>query len=73
MKYIGENNLYINNMLSGNAKNHFLQILHKIKINDHFGLIRPSDGEYLVMTNTTLTNIDNWTFNHGDILCKQLQ
>ena len=60
-------------MLSGNAKNHFLHILDKIRNNEHFGLIRPSDGEYLVMTNTTLTNIDNWTFNHGDILCKQLQ
>ena len=59
-------------MLSGNARDHFLQILDKIRRSENFGLIRPSDGEYIVMANESLTNIDNWTFTKGDILCEQL-
>ena len=59
-------------MLSGNAHDHFLQFLDKIRNNECFGLIRPSDGEYIVMKNRTLTNIDNWTFTLGDILREQL-
>jgi hypothetical protein len=59
-------------MLTGNAHDHLLQVLDKIRNNEHFGLIRPSDGEYLVMTNHTLTNIDNWTYTAGDILREQL-
>jgi hypothetical protein len=30
-----------------------------------FAIIRPSDGEYMVLQNQTLTNCDNWTFNSG--------
>ena len=59
-------------MLSGNARDHFLHILDKIRNNEHFGLIRPSDGEYRVMINETLTNIDNWTYTSGDILGEEL-
>ena len=59
-------------MLSGNARDHFLQILDKIRRRENFGLIRPSDGEYRVIVNESLTNIDNWTFTSGDILCAQL-
>jgi hypothetical protein len=44
-------------MLSGNAHDHFLQILDKIRNNKCFGLIRPSDGEYIVIKNRTLTKI----------------
>jgi len=58
--------------LSGNARDHFLQVLDKIRNGEHFGVIRPSDGEYIVMSNRTLTNIDNWTFNSGDVLREHL-
>ena len=58
--------------LSGNVRDHFLQVLEKIRNGEHFGIIRPSDGEYIVMTNRTLTNIDNWTFNSGDMLRDEL-
>ena len=51
---------------------HLEQIFLKIKRGDCFGVIRPSDGEYLVMENHTFTNCDNWT-NHSDgILREQL-
>ena len=56
----------------GNARDHFLQILDKIQRIEHFGLIRPSDGEYRVMVNETLTNIDNWTYTSGDKMGKSL-
>jgi hypothetical protein len=59
-------------LLPGNARDHLLQILDKIRNREHFGLIRPSDGEYRVMINETLTNIDNWTYTKGDIMGDQL-
>jgi len=43
-------------------------ILDKIKSKTSFGLIRPSDGEYKILQNETLTNCDNWTFKSGGIL-----
>ena len=42
--------------------------LEKIKSKTPFGLIRPSDGEYKILQNETLTNCDNWTFKSGGIL-----
>lgn len=58
--------------LSGNMRDHLEQIFLKIKSGDCFGVIRPSDGEYLIMENHTFTNCDNWT-NHSDgILREQL-
>jgi ABC-type oligopeptide transport system ATPase subunit len=33
-----------------------------------FALIRPADGEHIVLQNRTLTNIDNWTFTAGSKL-----
>jgi hypothetical protein len=59
-------------MLYGNSRDHLSQILDKIRNNECFGLIRPSDGEYAVMIKQTLTNIDNWTYTQGDILSGQL-
>ena len=59
-------------MISGNSRDHFKVLLNKIKNNEHFGLIRPADGEYAVLRNRTLTNCDNWTFKTGGILCDQL-
>ena len=61
-----------NMKLQGNMREHLLQVIDKIKKGEHFGLIRPSDGEYLILENCTFTNCDNWT-NHSDgILRTQL-
>jgi hypothetical protein len=38
-----------------------------------FAIIRPSDGEYHVLQNNTLTNCDNWTFCAGGRLSKDLR
>jgi hypothetical protein len=46
--------------------------LNKIKTGRHFSLSRFADGEYYVLENKTLTNIDNWTFATGSILCQHL-
>lgn len=59
-------------MLTGNARDHFLQVLEKIRNNVKFGLIRPSDGEHRVIINQTLTNCDFWTYTSGDIMSEQL-
>jgi hypothetical protein len=37
-----------------------------------FALIRPADGEYHVLQNKTLTNIDNWTFTKDSRLSSDL-
>jgi len=50
----------------------FTFFLDKIRIGNPFALIRPADGEYHVLQNNTLTNIDNWTFNHNGKLHKDL-
>jgi hypothetical protein len=46
--------------------------LNKIKNGQNFSLSRFADGEYYVLVNNTLTNIDNWTFESGSILCNHL-
>lgn len=38
-----------------------------------FAIIRPSDGEYHVLQNQTLTNCDNWTFISGGKLSRDLK
>lgn len=45
------------------------------KINNFipFALIRPADGEYQILQNNTLTNIDNWTFTKDGKLCNDLR
>lgn len=52
-------------MNNGNSIEHLNLILNMITEKKPFGLIRPADGEYLVMIGKHLTNIDNWTFNGG--------
>jgi Glycosyl transferase family 2 len=46
--------------------------LNKIKNGYPFSLSRFADGEYYVLENMPLTNIDNWTFSTGSILCDHL-
>jgi hypothetical protein len=46
--------------------------LTKIKKGENFSLSRFADGEFDVLENNNLTNIDNWTFVRGSILCHHL-
>jgi hypothetical protein len=50
-------------MLSGNSLQHLVEVLKKIHAHDPFCVIRPSDGEYMVLKGDTFNNIDNWHFN----------
>jgi len=50
----------------------FNDFLNKIKNNIPFALIRPADGEYHILQNNTLTNIDNWTFTQNGKLHNDL-
>jgi hypothetical protein len=61
-----------NEPLKGTMAQHLDQILNKIKKGTPFGLIRPSDGEYKILKNETLTNLDEWTFKEGGKLREQL-
>jgi tetratricopeptide (TPR) repeat protein len=61
-----------NEPLSGSMRNHLDMILKKIRSKTPFGLIRPSDGEYSILKDKTLTNLDNWTFQKGGKLRAQL-
>jgi hypothetical protein len=54
-------------MNRGNSIDHLNVILNLITNKTPFGIIRPADGEYLVMIGNHLTNIDNWTFNGGSL------
>jgi hypothetical protein len=60
--------------LNGNMADHFDQIIQKIRRGEHFGLIRPNDGEHLVMENNTFTVQpgDDWTNTADGILRLQL-
>jgi len=40
----------------------FNYFINKIKNVEPFSLIRPADGEFHILQNNSLTNIDNWTF-----------
>lgn len=62
----------VNEPLKGTMRDHMDAILQKIKSQTPFGLIRPSDGEYSILKDETLTNCDNWTFEKGGILRQQL-
>jgi len=61
-----------NGPLQGTMRDHLESILNKIKSGTPFGLIRPSDGEYSILKDETLTNCDNWTFEKGGKLREQL-
>lgn len=59
-----------NERLYGKAIEHLDYFIDKINKKENFGLIRPSDGEYLVLIGNTFTNIDNWTFINDKPLLK---
>jgi hypothetical protein len=60
--------------LSGNMSEHLEQIIQKINNAEHFGVIRPSDGEYLILENHTFTaqRGDDWTNKSNGVLRVQL-
>jgi len=60
--------------LSGNMNEHLQQIIEKINRGENFGLIRPGDGEFLIMQDKTFKaqGGDDWTNNSGNILGKHL-
>ena len=58
--------------LKGTMHDHLQTILGKISSKAPFGLIRPSDGERMILLNKTLTNCDDWTFTEGGQLQKDL-
>jgi len=62
----------VNEPLKGTMSEHLDSILQKIRTETPFGLIRPSDGEYKILQNETLTNCDSWTFEKGGHLREQL-
>ena len=51
----------------------FAMFADKIRKRIAFAIIRPADGEYIVLQNQTLTNIDNWTFKADGSLKKDLE
>lgn len=59
-------------LLNGTMKEHLLAILAKIDAKVPFGIIRPSDGERVILLNKTITNCDKWTFAQGGRLHKEL-
>ena len=54
-------------------KDYFNMFLTMIRNKTPFAIIRPSDGEYYVLNNTTLTNVDNWTFTSNGRLRDDLE
>lgn len=58
---------------SATSEEDFSYFMNMIKNRKPFALIRPSDGEYHILQNTTLTNIDNWTFTSGSKLHTDLK
>jgi hypothetical protein len=60
--------------LVGNMREHLDQIIEKINNKEHFGVIRPGDGEYMIMKGITFTaqRGDDWTHNNSIYLKDQL-
>lgn len=53
-------------------KSDFIYFLQMIRERTPFAVIRPADGEYAILQNHTLTNIDDWSFQSGGRLSKDL-
>jgi len=58
--------------LEGSMRDHLDAILAKVSSRTPFAIIRPSDGERMVLLNKTLTNCDHWTFSEGGRLQRDL-
>lgn len=51
----------------GNSVEHLGFFIAKMRRNEPFGLIRPNDGEFMILQGDHFTNIDNWTFKGGSL------
>ena len=63
---------YKNIPLKGTMKQHLDSILQKLITLTPFSLIRPSDGEYMILSGKFFKNADSWVITHNGILQKQL-
>jgi hypothetical protein len=52
---------------NGNSEQHLQYFIEKMKAHVPFALIRPNDGEFMILQGEHFTNIDNWTFNGGSL------
>lgn len=50
-----------------NSIQHLTSFLNKLDRKEPFAIIRPGDGEYLIMTNKSINTQDNWGFNGGSL------
>jgi len=50
-------------MLTSSFKNDLLHIYEKLKRGENFSFSKYADGEYAILRNVEITNIDNWTFD----------
>jgi hypothetical protein len=57
----------------GNSIQHILFFLQKIQAKEPFCVVRPSDGEYMVLQGMNFNNIDNWHFNGSGSLKNDLK
>jgi len=55
-----------------NSSGDFDMFINKIQNAKPFALIRPADGEFHILQNNTLTNIDKWTFVSNGKLFRDL-
>jgi hypothetical protein len=53
--------------INQNSVQHLVYFIDKIKNKTPFAIIRPSDGEYLIMTNKHFSTQDDWSFNGGKL------
>ena len=58
--------------MNGNSIQHLSTVLQWIKDEKHFGIVRPGDGEFYVISDITITVSDNWTYTSGGILKNDL-
>lgn len=59
------NAIYLNMEPHGNSVEHLPFFLDKLKKRTPFSIIRPGDGEYLVMTQNEVSTQDGWKFTGG--------
>ena len=59
--------------MQGNSKDHLLFFLHKLENKEPFSIIRPNDGEYMVLQGMNFKNIDHWHFSGQGRLIQDLK
>ena len=55
------------NELKGNNVDHLRFFLNKIENNEPFTVIRPNDGEYMILQGTHFVTQDKWSFSGGNL------